>query len=161
MKKVLKILKSVTSVVLAVSLLFLACICYIWFGVLRGYYNVPNNNKYVAVYQEDSDLISKDMLAVFSEKEEYALGVNEAGNVVFQHPHKAYKRALKDCKEAKKAIKKKYDLKHMSRTFYVAYIDAGSDYAKTEKKDNPDLSKQAKELSYVLTIYKNSFNKTR
>jgi hypothetical protein len=161
MKKVLKVLKSSVAALLAINLIFLACICYIWFGVLRGYYNVPNDNKYVTAYDTDSGLVSDDILAAFGDEEAYALGVNEAGNVVFQHPHKAYKKALKECKEAKKAIKKEYDLKHMSRTWYIAYINAGEQFAEQEKEDDLDLAKQALKLSYVLSIYSNSFNKTR
>ncbi len=161
MKKVLKVLKSSVAALLAINLIFLACICYIWFGVLRGYYNVPNDNKYVTAYDTDSGLVSDDMLAAFGDEKVYALGVNEAGTVVFQHPHKAYKKAIKECKEAKKAIKKEYDLKHMSRTWYIAYIDAGQQYAEEHEEDSPELSEEAQLLSYVLSIYSNSYNKTR
>ena len=74
MKKVLKVLKSSVAALLAINLIFLACICYIWFGVLRGYYNVPNDNKYVTAYDTDSGLVSDDMLAAFGDEEAYALG---------------------------------------------------------------------------------------
>lgn len=160
MKKVFKILKSVLAATLAAVILFVGLICYVWFGVLRPYYNVPNDNKFVAEYDVDSKLVPDDALEIFSKKDIYALGVNADGKVVFQHPRKAFEEAESSCRAAKKYEKKAFDLKHMSKTWYLAYIDAGAK-VQEDKNASDEVKAQAVELSYVLAVYNNSFNKAR
>ncbi len=161
MKKVFSVIKASIAALLAMCILVVGLLCYVGFGVLLPYYNVPNENKAVAAYDVNSGLINDDMLAVFQSKDIYELGVNKDGKVVFQHPRKAFKEAKKACKEARKYEDKTYDLKHMSKTAYIAYIDAGKKVINDDSITDKDLKAQAFELSSVLEIYANSFNRHR
>lgn len=160
MKKILKAVKGIVAALLAMVVLFIGVICYIWFGVLRPYYNLPNDLKYVAEYDVNSGLVDDDVLASFGSEESYKLGVNEEGNVIFINPKDAYKTARKACDDAVDFAHSNYDIKHCSRTYYLAYIDIAE-----EVQNNPDATAEIKEQAQlfadVLTIYCNSFNKHR
>ena len=69
---------------------------------------------------------------------------------------KAWKAAKKEYKEGRKAGDRKLHLKHSSKTYYMAYIEAGK---KADTYDElTDLQKQRlKEWGNFLEIYKNSF----
>ena len=108
----------------------------------------------------ESDKVAPKVLEQFASNPEtteaYALGVNQYGDPVFMNPKKAWKAAKKEYKEGRKAGDHKLHLKHSSKTFYMAYIEA----AKTVDQNDEltDLQKKRlKEWANFLEIYKNSF----
>ena len=159
----MKIAKGALAAVLAVVVVFVGLIAYIWFGVLGPFYNQPNDLKYTSDYSADSGLVSDDLLDKFAASEKadrYELGVNDEGNVVFKNPRLAYKQALKECKDGIKFEHKNYDIKHRSRTYYMAYIDTAKEVQKN-KDATQDEKDQAQFFADVLEIYANSYNKHR
>lgn len=140
-------------------------ILYMYIGVMLPLYNVPNENKYVADYDPSMGLVSQatyDALMASEKAEKLELGVNEAGEVVFKHPYKAFGRAKKEYKEVWKIAdmgEKKGGLgeKHISRTYYINYID----YMGTVATMYPDMAGNAQIYAEILQIYSNSYNKHR
>lgn len=140
-------------------------IIYMYFGVMLPLYNVPNDNKYVTDYDPSMGLVSQETYAALtaSEKaEKLELGVNEAGDVVFKHPYKAFGRAKKEYKDVWKIAdksEKKGGLgeKHISRTYYINYID----YMGEVSAMYPDMAGDAQIYAEILQIYANSYNKHR
>lgn len=160
MQKVLKIAKGSLAAILAVNIVCLGLIAYIWFGVLGPFYNQPNDLKYTSDYDASSGLVADKVLDELSTSENYELGVNDEGTVVFKNPRKAYKTALKECKAGIKFEHKNYDIKHRSRTYYMAYITTAEDVQKNDEATQEE-KEQAQKFADVLTIYANSFNKHR
>ena len=160
MKKTMKIVKGVVLALVLLVIAFVVFILWSWFGVLRGYYNVPNDNKYVVEYDHASmQLVSDEVYNFCKDEKKLQLGVNEEGQIVFQHPYKAFGRAKKLTKEGWKFLDKECGYKHLSRTYYLAYIDAAEDVLNnggTESQAN-----DVKMLGDILKIYKNSWNKWR
>ncbi len=160
MKKYLKIAGGALAAVVVVLIAVLVLICYLFFGVLMPFYNVPNENKAVADYNPEMALVSQQTYNALMDSDKakkFELGVNEAGEVVFVHPHKAFGRAKKEYKQVWKYADKKMDEKHLSRTYYIEYIDFLPEVAKA----NPDWKQQCEIYAEILQIYANSFNKHR
>ena len=163
MSKVGKIAKGVAIGLVLAIILNIALMAVIWFVGLRKYYKPPKELAAVAAYtMEDmeSDKVAPKVLEQFASNPEtteaYALGVNQYGDPVFMNPKKAWKAAKKEYKEGRKAGDHKLHLKHSSKTFYMAYIEA----AKTVDQNDEltDLQKKRlKEWANFLEIYKNSF----
>lgn len=160
MKKTLSIVKKVAIALVLVALIVIGLILYAIFGVLMGYYNVPNENKYVTPYDHATmQLISDELYNEIKDEPKLELGINEAGELVFQHPYKAFGKAKSMYKEGWKFLDKECEYKHLSRTFYLAYIDAAPVVAQ-----NGGTDKQVKDvelLGQLFTIYRNSYNKAR
>ncbi len=162
MSKVGKIAKGVAIGLVLAIILNIALMAVIWFGGLRKYYKPPEALAAVrtASMADTVGKVSDSVLKQFASNEEtseaYALGVNQNGDIVFLKPKKAWKAAKKEYKEGRKAGDHELDLKHSSKTFYMAYIEA----AKTcdSNDELTDLQKQRlKEWANFLEIYKNSF----
>ncbi len=170
MKKYLKMAGAAVGAFAFIGLAIFILLLYLFFGVLMPYYNVPNENKAVTAYNPDSGLVSQetyDALMASDKADKFELGVNKDGNVVFVHPYKAFGRAKKEYKDVWKPIDKhanddklgitEKDVNHLSRTFYVQYIDLLPMFA----EKNPDLADEAKIYAEILQIYANSYNKHR
>ncbi|MBR5753345.1 MAG: hypothetical protein IKX83_02545 [Clostridia bacterium] len=160
MSKVGKIAKGVAIGLVLAIILNIALMAVIWFAGLRKYYKPPEALAAVRDYAVSDQLVKKSVLDQFASnpetKDAYALGVNQNGEPVFLKPKKAWKAAKKEYKEGRKAGDHELDLKHSSKTFYMAYIEA----AKTcdSNDELTDLHKQRlKEWANFLEIYKNSF----
>ena len=139
-----------------------ALILYAFIGVLGPYYNVPNDHKYVTEYDPGSGIVSQATLEALTNSKKakkLELGVNEAGEVVFKHPYKAFGRAAKEYKKVWKYGDKKLKMKHLSRTFYIDYMT--DDYLAKFTEANPDLAGDAKIYKEILEIYSHSYNKHR
>ena len=159
MSKVGKIAKGVAIGLVVAIILNIALMAVIWFAGLRKYYKPPKELAAVTTASM-ADTVGKvdqktlDTFAASEKSEAYALGVNKNGDIVFMNPKKAWKAAKKEYKEGRKALDKQ-GLKHSSKTFYMAYIDAAKDLSKYELTD---LQKQrVKDWANFLEIYKNSF----
>mgnify|MGYP003297585456 FL=1 len=166
-------MKKSTKMILGVSLglvgllmvALIVFILYMYIGVMLPLYNVPNENKYVTDYDPSMGLVSQatyDALMASEKAEKLELGVNEAGEVVFKHPYKAFGRAKKEYKEVWKIAdmaEKNGGLgeKHISRTYYINYID----YMGTVATMYPDMAGDAQIYAEILQIYSNSYNKHR
>lgn len=163
MSKVGKIAKGVAIGLVLAIILNIALMAVIWFAGLRKYYKPPEELAAVRTYtMEDmeSDKVSTATLEQFASNPEtseaYALGVNQYGEPVFLKPKKAWKAAKKEYKEGRKAGDHELDLKHSSKTFYMAYIEAAKTVDKnTELTDSQKAS--LKKWANFLEIYKNSF----
>ncbi len=160
MKKALKIVKGLVITLLIFVLAFIAFVLWAWFGVLRGYYNVPNDHKYVTEYDHASmQLVSDDVYNFCKDEKNLQLGVNKYGQIVFQHPYKSMGKMKSLTKNGWKFLDKECEYKHISRTYYLAYIDAAD-----VVRNNGGTEEQAKDvemLGELLKIYKNSWNKWR
>ena len=162
MSKVGKIAKGVAIGLVLAIILNIALMAVIWFVGLRKYYKPPKELAAVttASMADTSGKVSEQTLKQFMQNEEtseaYALGVNKNGDIVFMNPKKAWKAAKKEYKEGRKAGDKKLNLKHSSKTYYMAYIEAGK---KADTYDElTDLQKKRlKEWGNFLEVYKNSF----
>ncbi|MBO4445611.1 MAG: hypothetical protein IKT04_03160 [Clostridia bacterium] len=161
-KKYGKIAIIVLIILAILGIAIFALLIYAFFGVLMPYYNVPNDNKYVTAYDPGSGLVSQatyDALINSKKAKKLELGVNKDGQVVFQHPYKAFGRAAREYKAVWKYGDKKLKMKHLSRTFYMDY--------KTDEvinqiiEANPDLKGDAKIYQEILEIYSHSYNKHR
>lgn len=160
MKKIFKTLKVAVVAVVIVVIAVIALLCWLFFGVLMPFYNVPNDNKAVAAYNPEMNLVSQetyDALMASDKAEKFELGINEAGEVVFVHPYKAFGRAKNEYKAVWKYADKDMDKKHLSRTYYIEYIDFLSDVAAA----NPDMADDARIYAEILEIYSHSYNKHR
>ncbi len=162
MSKVGKIAKGVAIGLVIAIILNIALMAVIWFAGLRKYYKAPDELAAVKV-ATSADLngkVSKKVQEQFASNpdtaEAYELGINANGDVVFTNPKKAWKAAKKEYKEGRKAGDRKLHLKHSSKTFYMAYIEAAENV-----DDNDELTdlqkKRLKEWANFLEIYKNSF----
>ncbi|MCQ2487043.1 MAG: hypothetical protein MJ129_03840 [Clostridia bacterium] len=160
MEKIGKIAKVVAVLLVFAIILYIALMCFMWFGVLRKYYKAPAELAATHDYSVSSQLISDKDYKILMNNEEtadaYTLGVNDKGELVFTAPKAAWKAAKKECKDGIKAEKKAFDLKHRSRTYYMAYIDAAKKLDKTDLE--PEEKAQAEKWAIVLDIYKNSFS---
>ncbi len=160
MAKVGKIAKGVAIGLVVAIILNIALMAVIWFAGLRKYYKAPEELAAVRDYAVSDQLVKKDVLDQFASNPEtaefYALGVNQKGEPVFLNPKKAWKKAKKEYKEGRKAGDHQLKLKHSSKTFYMAYIEA----AKTVDSNSEltDSQKESlKKWANFLEIYKNSF----
>lgn len=160
MAKVGKIAKGVAIGLVVAIILNIALMAVIWFAGLRKYYKAPEELAAVRDYSQSEQLISNDVYKQLTSDTEnaeaYALGVNKDGDIVFLSPKKAWKAAKKEYKEGRKAGDHALKLKHSSKTFYMAYIEA----AKTVDSNDEltDLQKtRLKQWANFLEIYKNSF----
>ncbi len=161
-KKAGKIAVIALIIVAILAVGVLALLIYAFFGVLMPYYNVPNENKYVAEYDPATAVVSQatyDALTNSKKAKKLELGVNEAGQVVFKHPYKAFGRAKKEYKQVWKYGDKELKMKHLSRTFYIDYTN--DDVIAKIIEANPDLSGDAKIYDEILEIYSHSYNKHR
>ena len=160
MNKVGKIAKGVAIGLVLAIILNIALMAVIWFAGLRKYYKAPEELAAVRDYSQSEGLISNsvyDQLMSNPEtKEYYALGVNQNGDIVFLNPKKAWKNAKKEYREGRKAGDHALHLKHSSKTFYLAYIDA-SKKADTYDELTDLQKKRLKNWGDFLEIYKNSF----
>ncbi len=169
-KKYLRMAGATIGALAFVGLAVFILLLYLFFGVLMPYYNVPNDNKAVYAYNPDSGLVSEETYTALmaSEKaEKFELGINKDGKVVFVHPYKAFGRAKKEYKAVWQPIDRhadddklgitEKDVNHLSRTFYIQYIDLLPMFA----EKNPDLATDAKVYAEILQIYANSYNKHR
>lgn len=161
MSKVGKIAKGVAIGLVLAIILNIALMAVIWFVGLRKYYKPPKELQAVATASlgDISGKVSEKTLQQFQNSENseaYALGVNQNGDIVFMNPKKAWKAAKKEYKEGRKAGDHKLKLKHSSKTYYMAYIEAGK---KADTYDElTDLQKKRlAEWGRFLEIYKNSF----
>lgn len=160
MKKVGKIAKGVAIGLVVAIILNIALMAVIWFAGLRKYYKAPDELAAVRAYSQSEQLIPDDvydqLMSNPETKEYYELGVNKNGDVVFMNRKKAWKKAKKEYREGRKAGDHKLKLKHSSKTYYLAYIEAGQ---KADTYDElTDLQKQRlKNWGDFLNIYKNSF----
>lgn len=161
-KMILGVALGLTGLIMVALVVF---IIYMYFGVMLPLYNVPNDNKYVADYDPATGLVSQatyDALTSSEKAEKLELGINEAGDVVFKHPYKAFGRAKKEYREvwriADKSEKKGgLGEKHISRTYYINYIG----YMESVAAMYPDMSVDAQIYAEILQIYSNSYNKHR
>lgn len=160
MSKVGKIAKGVAIGLVLAIILNIALMAVIWFVGLRKYYKAPADLAAVRAYTQDDALVSKQTLDQFAQNPEtaefYALGVNQNGEPVFMNPKKAWKKAKKEYREGRKAGDRKLHLKHSSKTFYMAYIDAGKKADTYDELDDLQ-KKRLAEWGRFLEIYKNSF----
>jgi len=160
MKKVGKAVKAALIGVLCFIILFLACMAYIWFGVLQKYYNVPEDKKAVTAYTQDMGLVDDDVYEFMQNSEraeKYELGVNKAGDVVFVKPRSAFNAAKKDLKTGWKYVDKELGEKHLSKTFYVRYIEIAENEIDSDKNASKEVKEQLKLLAKIFRIYQNSF----
>lgn len=140
-------------------------ILYMYIGVMLPLYNVPNENKYVTDYDPSMGLVSQttyDALAASEKAAKLELGVNEAGEVVFKHPYKAFGRAKAEYRPVWRMADKSEDKgglgeKHISRTYYINYIG----YMQEVAAMYPDMAGDAAIYAEILQIYSNSYNKHR
>ncbi len=161
-KIILGVTLGITGLLMVALLVF---ILHMYFGVMLPLYNVPNDNKYVTDYDPAMGLVSQetyDALIASEKAEKLELGVNDAGEVVFKHPYKAFGRAKKEYKEVWKIADKSekkggLDEKHISRTYYINYIDYMDEVAAMY----PDMAGDAQIYAEILQIYSNSYNKHR
>ena len=160
MSKVGKIAKGVAIGLVLAIILNIALMEVIWFAGLRKYYKAPEELAAVRDYSVSEGLVKKDVYEQLASNEKtkdfYKLGVNKNGDVVFLNPKKAWKKAKKEYREGRKAGDHALHLKHSSKTFYLAYIEAGK---KADTYDElTDLQKKRlKNWADFLEIYKNSF----
>ncbi|NLL63593.1 MAG: hypothetical protein GX241_05040 [Ruminococcaceae bacterium] len=160
MKKYIKIAGGALAAVIVVSIAVFALLCWLFFGVLLPFYNVPNANKTVAVYNPQMGLVSEQTLEALENSKyskKYELGINKAGEVVFKHPIKAWSKSKSEYKECWKYADKKLHKKHISRTYYIKYIG----YMDEVAKEKPELKEQAEIYAEILEIYSRSYNKHR
>ncbi len=161
-KTILGVALGLTGILMVALMVF---ILYMYFGVMLPLYNVPNENKYVADYDPAMGLVSQetyDALMASEKANKLELGVNEAGEVVFKHPYKAFGRAKKEYREVWRIADKSekqggLDEKHISRTYYINYID----YMPEVAAMYPDMAGDAQIYAEILQIYSNSYNKHR
>lgn len=164
MKKVLKYVKIGAIVAAVIGIAIFALILYLYLGVLLPFYNVPNDNKFVADYNPAMALVSQptlDTLSILTDgNDKLELGINKDGNVVFKHPHKAFKKLKKYYKKPVwKYGDKELKMKHLSKTFYIAYSE--EEFVKAAIEANPENEQDIKTYQEILKIYANSFNKHR
>ncbi len=161
-KMILGVTLGLTGVLMVALLVF---ILYMYFGVMLPLYNVPNENKYVADYDPSMGLVSQatyDALIASEKAHKLELGVNEAGEVVFKHPYKAFGRAKAEYRPVWRMADKGIDNgglgeKHISRTYYINYIG----YMEQVAAMYPDMAGDAAIYAEILQIYSNSYNKHR
>ena len=161
-KKYLKIAGGAIAGLVVVAIAILAVMLWLFFGVLMPYYNVPNDTKAVADYNPNMALVSQqtyDALQASKKSDKLELGINEAGEVVFKHPQKAFGRAKKEFKAVWKYGDKELDMKHLSRTYYIDY--SKEDFASKFIEANPNLENEAAIYAEILEIYSHSHNKVR
>lgn len=161
-KKYGKIAIIVLAVLALIGLAVVVLVLYGWFGVLLPFYNVPNDNKAVVEYDPSSALVSQatyDALINSNKSDKFELGINKDGEVVFVHAYKAFGRAKKEYKDVWKYADKKLGLKHLSRTYYINYMDDDilAQVVEAEKCTAGD----AKIYKEILEIYSHSYNKHR
>lgn len=161
-KKYLKIAGGAIAGLVVVAIAIIAVMLWLFFGVLMPYYNVPNDTKAVADYNPAMALVSQqtyDALQASEKADKLELGINEAGQVVFKHPQKAFGRAKKEYKAVWKYGDKELEMKHLSRTYYIDY--SKEDFAAKFIEANPDLANDAAVYAEILEIYSHSHNKVR
>lgn len=161
-KKYGKIAIAALAVLALIGIALIALLLYAWIGILLPFYNVPNENKAVVEYNPDSGLVSQatyDALINSNKSDKFELGVNEDGQVVFVHPYKAFGRAKSEYKNVWKYADKELGLKHLSRTYYIEYMN--DDILAQIVEANPDVTGDAKIYKEILEIYSHSYNKHR
>lgn len=158
-KKIGKIAKIAIIAIAVISLAVIVLLLYAWIGVLRPYYDVPKANKAVVEYDPASGLVSQatyDALQNSKKSQVFELGVNEDGQVVFTHAYKAFGRAKKEYKDSWKYADKELKLKHLSRTYYIAYMD--DDILNQVVEATNGSAGDAKIYKEILEIYSHSYN---
>lgn len=161
-KKYLKIAGGALAAVVVIIIAVIAVLLWLFFGVLMPYYNVPNDTKAVADYNPAMGLVSQqtyDALQSSKKADKLELGINEADELVFKHPQKAFGRAKKEFKPVWKYGDKELDMKHLSRTFYIDY--SKDEFLTKFTEANPDLANDAAIYAEILEIYSHSHNKVR
>lgn len=164
MKKAGKIAKSALIAILVVSLLLIAAIPAIWCGALDKYYAVPNDLEYVQDYNPETSTvkngISSDLYKKLTTSEKYAkkyeLGVNANGDVVFKKPRSAFNAVKKEYKSGWKYVDKTLKVKHLSKTYYLKYIELASTIDQ-DKNATAQEKEDLKTVAAVLTIYERSY----
>ncbi len=166
MSKYKKIKKTTLGIVISlvsVFLLMIIIICINWFGVLHKYYVQPRALECTASYEEATTPLDADLLAYLSTNENYALGSNSKGQVVFQHARKAYSDNKKENKDGRKALRDVYDLGHFSKTYYKVYVEkskeikVGDINQKTGEPVTAEDVEQAQHFGQILEIYSHSY----
>lgn len=158
MSKVGKIAKGVAIGLVLAIILNIALMAVIWFAGLKKYYWPPAELKAVRDYSTSDTLVPNDLMdSMQSSKraKKYALGVNQNGDPVFLKPRSAFNAAKKDYKYGIKAMHKTFDLKHKSKTYYIAYTD----YKDKIKSQDWEDGEKEQALLWIefLEVYKNSF----
>ena len=152
--------KKVIIAIVAVFLIMLVSLCVIWFGVLRQYYKPDRSLDAQYTYTEDSGLVDPQFYNdVLQKNEAYELGINVNGEPVFKDPKAAWKTAWKQYKSGRKYLQEEFDLKHCSRTYYIAYISRAKDLDYV--KGPEDLKTSGRNWGKFLEIYKNSWKNPR
>lgn len=158
-KKFGKIAIIALAIFAIIGLAIVVLLLYAWIGVLRPYYDVPRDNKAVVAYDPSSGLVSQatyDALQNSKKSQKFELGVNKDGQVVFTHAYKAFGRAKKEYKGSWKYADKELGLKHLSRTFYISYMD--EDILNQVVEATGGSAGDAKIYKEILEIYSHSYN---
>lgn len=170
MEKLKKLKKTTLGVIIAavaVLLVMIIVVCVNWFGILRKYYNIPDDRKIDRPNAAAAQMLSQEDQAYLASNENYAVGTNQYGDLVFLHPRKAYTDNKKENKDGRKALRDVYSLKHFSKTWYKGYMDKADDLQvgmtnpKNSKKITQDEVTQAHRFGLILTIYSHSFRAVR
>ena len=128
-----------------------------------GYSAVPNDLEWTQKYDPSSGLVNEKLYKQMQNSErskKYALAMNDKGDVVFKKPRSAFNAAKKDYKVGWKYVDKDLKEKHISKTYYLRYIEI----AKTidqDKNATKEQKEQLKALAEVLKIYENSYRARR